>query len=99
MAVLAWIKSKKVFLKVQAGTGDALSSEDLQEGFVDYVLWSTFEPDVLDFDEELDMNCIDSGMVMSKSERTANDSLLDCYSQAFGTPYNVEDVLVLIEER
>lgn len=29
MAVLDWVKSKKVFLKVQSGTGDALSTEKM----------------------------------------------------------------------
>ncbi len=40
-AILAWLKSKKTFLKVQSGTGDNLLKEDIREGYVDYCLWST----------------------------------------------------------
>ena len=50
-AILAWVKSAKAFLKVQAGTGDNLLEEDLREGFTDYCLWSTFRPECIDFDE------------------------------------------------
>jgi hypothetical protein len=35
-AILAWVKSAKAFLKVQAGTGDNLLEEDIREGFTDY---------------------------------------------------------------
>ncbi len=37
-ALLAWLKDEKVFLKVQAGTGDNLLEEDIREGFIDYLL-------------------------------------------------------------
>ena len=47
MAVLIWIKSKKAFLKIQEGIGDNLLKEDKDNGFVDYVLWSTFRPLIL----------------------------------------------------
>ena len=53
MAYVAWIKSKKLLLKVQEGIGDNLLHEDIQRGYVDYILWSTFRPDYLDTDEEL----------------------------------------------
>ena len=55
VAILAWLKSKKTFLKVQSGTGDNLLKEDIREGYVDYYLWSTFRPDCIDIDDELDM--------------------------------------------
>ena len=38
MAILAWIKSRQVFLKIQEGTGDNLSEEDIASGMTDYVL-------------------------------------------------------------
>ena len=38
MAVLTWIKSRKLFLKIQEGTGDNLLREDRAAGYVDYVL-------------------------------------------------------------
>ena len=49
-AILAWVKSAKAFLKVQAGTGDNLLEEDIREGFTDYCLWSTFRPESIDTD-------------------------------------------------
>lgn len=63
-AILAWVKSAKAFLKVQAGTGDNLLEEDFREGLTDYCLWSTFRPESIDTDGELDMECLDSGMVL-----------------------------------
>ena len=50
-AILAWVKSAKAFLKVQAGSGDNLLEEDIREGFTDYCLWSTFRPECIDTDE------------------------------------------------
>lgn len=68
MDVLTWIPSKKMFLKVQEGTGDNLSAEDVSAGFVDYVLWSTFRPDDIGADDQLDMECCDGGMLCFKEE-------------------------------
>ncbi len=65
MAILAWAKAEGVFIKVQEGIGDNLMREDRAEGYVDYVLWSTFRPEYLDIDQELEMECLDSGMVLS----------------------------------
>lgn len=56
------------FLKIQPGTGDNLLREDIAEGYTNYVLWSTFKPECLDIDGELDMECLDSGMVLIKEE-------------------------------
>lgn len=67
-AILAWIKSKNAFLKIQAGTGDNLLKEDIREGYVDYCLWSTFKPECIDIDGELAMECLDSGMVLFKEK-------------------------------
>ena len=97
-ASLSWIKSKQVFLKIQAGTGDNLQQEDIQKGFVDYCLWSTFKPECIDIDGELDMECIDSGMVLSKEYFTPKTALEPCYCEAFGQNYNEGDIVVLIEE-
>ena len=49
-AILAWVKSAKAFLKVQAATGDNLLDCDIREGFTDYCLWSTFRPECIDID-------------------------------------------------
>ncbi|MDY6331656.1 MAG: hypothetical protein SPL52_09135 [Fibrobacter sp.] len=97
-ASLSWIKSKQVFLKIQAGTGDNLQQEDIQKGFVDYCLWSTFKPECIDIDGELDMESIDSGMVLSKEYFTPKTALESCYCEAFGGKYNEKDITKLILE-
>lgn len=74
-AILAWLKNEKVFLKVQSGTGDNLQDEDIQKGFVDYCLWSTFKPKCIDIDGELNMECLDSGMVLLKEYADAITAL------------------------
>ena len=95
-ALLAWLKDEKVFLKVQAGTGDNLLEEDIREGFTDYCLWSTFRPECIDTDGELDMECLDSGMVLFKECRTPQAALESSYRQAFGTDFDGNDVIILM---
>lgn len=97
-ASLSWIKSKQVFLKIQAGTGDNLQQEDIQKGFVDYCLWSTFRPECIDIDGELDMKCLDCGMILFKEYFTPKTALESCYCEAFGQNLNEGDIVVLIEE-
>ena len=102
MAYVAWIKSKKLLLKVQEGTGDNLLHEDIQRGYVDYVLWSTFQPDYLDIDEELTFSCIDSGMALYKQELIVDtfiqDTLPAAYEQAVEKPYLASDCELLWTE-
>lgn len=101
MSLLAFIKSKKVFLKIQEGTGDGgnLMREDINDGYVDYVLWSTFRPECLDIDQTLDMYNDDSGMVLSKEPITALMSLESCYKDAFyKEPYDADDVEILMTD-
>ncbi|ACX74534.1 hypothetical protein FSU_1376 [Fibrobacter succinogenes subsp. succinogenes S85] len=95
-ASLSWIKSKQVFLKIQAGTGDNLQQEDIQKGFVDYCLWSTFKPENIDIDGELDMESIDSGMVLFRENCTPGEALESSCRQAFGTDFDKDDVMVLM---
>ena len=97
-AILAWLKGKKTFLKVQSGTGDNLHEEDIREGFVDYCLWSTFRPESIDTDGELDMTCLDGGMVLFRESPDAMAALRACYTQATGDAYDEDDVTVLLEE-
>ena len=99
MAVLAFVKSENVFLKVQGGTGDNLSSEDIADGFVDYVLWSIFRPESLGVDGELNMECFDGGMLMSKGKTTAEQELESCYHEAFGHEAPLGDILLLMAEK
>ena len=98
-ASLSWVKSAKVFLKIQAGTGDNLLKEDIREGFVDYCLWSTFRPESIDIDDELDMECLDAGMFLFKEYYDAKMALEACYQQAFEKDYDKDDVVVLMEEK
>ena len=97
-AILAWVKSAKAFLKVQAGTGDNLLEEDIRERFTDYCLWSTFRPECIDTDGELDMECLDAGMYLFKEYYDAKMALEACYQQAFEKDYDKDDVVVLMEE-
>ena len=97
-AILAWVKSAKAFLKVQAGTGDNLLEEDIREGFTNYCLWSTSRPECIDTDGELDMECLDSGMALFRENCTPGEALELSYRQAFGTDFNKDDIAVLMEE-
>ena len=97
-ALLAWLKDEKVFLKVQAGTGDNLLEEDIREGFTDYCLWSTFRPESIDTDGELDMECLDSGMVLFRENCTPGEALESSYRQAFGTDFDKDDCIVILSE-
>ena len=99
MAVLAWVKSRRVFLKIQEGTGDNLSEEDVANGMTDYVLWSTFCPESIDIDEVLDMNHLDGGMMTFKTKTSSVESLPECYAAAFDRPYDKTDVIVLLQEK
>ena len=97
-ASLSWVKSAKVFLKIQAGTGDNLLQEDIREGYVDYCLWSTFRPESIDTDGELDMECLDGGMVLFRECCTAQTALESSYRQAFGMDFDNDDVIILMQE-
>jgi hypothetical protein len=98
VAVLTWIKSKKTFLKIQEGIGDNLLREDRDNGYIDYVLWSIFRPIEIDLDSELEMECLESGMVMGKEAMSAKGAIPDCYYDAFRVPYDEMDVVELMEE-
>lgn len=68
MALLAWIPNKKMFLKIQKGTGDNMSDEDIANGYCDYVLWNIFAPGALDTDKEWHPRHLDGGMLLLKEE-------------------------------
>ena len=97
-AILAWVKGRGAFLKVQAGTGDNLLDGDIREGFTDYCLWSTFRPECIDIDGELDMECLDSGMVLFRENCTPGEALESSYRQAFGTDFDKNDCFVILSE-
>lgn len=92
------------FLKIQPGTGDNLSLEDIAEGYTDYVIWNRFRPEYLDIDGELDMECLDSGMLLIKEipgqarddkEQTCKNILADVIEQAYS---NKSTTMQLMEE-
>jgi len=80
------------FLKIQPGTGDNLSPKDIAEGYTDYVIWNRFRPGSLDIDGELEMECLDSGMVLLKMDPIA--SLQDDMIEAGMNPtFPIHEVL------
>ncbi|MBR6450632.1 MAG: hypothetical protein IKS96_11950 [Fibrobacter sp.] len=81
---LYFVPAKKKFLKIQPGTGDNLLREDRALGYCDYFLYSVFSPDDLGLDDELDMNCEDSGMILLKEMCYDTDEIVaDCVKMAF----------------
>lgn len=98
MSILVYVKSEKLLLKIQEGTGDNLDKEDINQGMVDYVLYSMFKPSALDIDEELEMTCLDGGMAMSDREVTAEDMLPTCYEMALDKPYDKDDCIILFTD-
>jgi len=98
-AILAWIDSEAVFLKVQKGTGDNLSDEDIDDGFIEYLLWNTFMPESLGIDEELEMKLVDSGgMVLLKRPIPDEEAVIRCFREAFGRTPDDGDIRILIRE-
>ena len=96
--MLVWIKSSKVFLKIQEGTGDNLSDKDIADGMTSYFLWATFSPESIDVDDALDMIHLDGGMMMFKNRPSSLESLSECYAAAFNKPYDETDTIILIQE-
>ena len=70
------------FLKIQPGTGDGLTLDDIAEGYTNYVIWNRFRPKCLDIDGELPMECVDSGLILLKEE--IYDVLGKVLSYAYG---------------
>jgi len=81
-ALLYFIPSRQEFLKIQPGTGDNLSPEDISAGFTDYILWNRFITGPLDIDGELEMECVDSGMLLLDPLRQAQGRLSTTALQA-----------------
>ena len=95
-ASLVWIADKRVFLKIQKGAGDGLDSEDVANGFVDYVLWNVFNPGEIDIDESWDPLYVRGGVLMFKQEITVRDSLPDVYKAVFGYDLTPNGNVVLL---
>ncbi|MCL4101713.1 hypothetical protein MMG03_001293 [Fibrobacter succinogenes] len=54
--------------RVQPGTGDNLTRDDIADGYTDYVIWNRLAPESLDIDGDMPMECIDSGMILLKED-------------------------------
>ena len=98
MEMLAWVKSRNVFFKVQEGTGDNLLREDVNDGYVGYWLWSTFHPECLDLDSTLEMECLDSGMTLYRNPVVESSILSACCFDAFGESFTPADLQILMRE-
>lgn len=63
-----------------------MTSEDVVNGYTDYVIWNRFRPESLDIDGELGMECLDSGMVLLMDPIAAlqGDILEAVLEQAYG---------------
>ncbi len=48
------------------------------------------------FPVELDMECLDSGMVLFRENCTPGEALESSYQQAFGTDFDGNDVIILM---
>lgn len=53
---------KPTFIKMSEGTGDNLWQEDIDEGFVDYIMYDTYEVGVEDWEFEFKED--DGGMIL-----------------------------------
>lgn len=98
MAVLLWVPERHCFLKIQEGTGDNLAREDIEAGFTDYLLWTTFAPGELDTDDTWEPELEDGGTVLFEESVTPLAALPDIYQNAFNAPWSPEKTLLLTEE-
>ena len=96
-----WVKSQKVFLRVQAGAYSDLLPDEPGADAADYCLWSVHQLDDLwrqVGDLELDMNCLKGGMTYCAERPDKKTTLQSCYKEAFGKEYDESDTIVLLEE-
>lgn len=94
MEILVYIPGEGIFLHVAEGTGDNLDSDDIEEGFVDYYVWSTFH-----MSAALELTEVDGGMCLMRDMcadafTDAEAMLQDCMSEWLGIP----DALYVVVE-
>lgn len=97
MAILLWVPERCCFLKIQEGTGDNLTDEDISAGYTAYLLWSTFTPGELDTDDTWEPELEDGGMVLFEEPVTPLTALPVVYQNAFNTPWSPGKTLLLAE--
>ena len=71
---------------------------DLGRLKIPLVYASTFRPECIDTDGELDMECLDSGLFFFRECPVAGTALQSCYKEAFNKEYCETDAIVLMEE-
>lgn len=95
-AAVLWIKSEQCVLQIVKGTGDNLDEENIAEGCVDYVMYSVYDFDNVDLDEELTLVYDDGGQLLRTEEvKNVLDTVPDVYEMAFDKPYDKDDVVLL----
>lgn len=97
MAVLPWVPECCCFLKIQEGTGDSLSDEDVSAGYTACYHWTTFTPGELDIDETWEPELEDGGIVLFEEPVTPLTALPAVYQNAFNTPWSPEKTFLLAE--
>ena len=95
---LLWAIKKKMFLKLQIGTGDNLSDEDIKNGYKSYILWNTFSPGELDLDSYWQPDHEDGGIYLTRSTTPSlKDELPEIYELSFNEKWKDGDTVVLWE--
>lgn len=96
-SILLWVRSRQKLLMIQRGTGDNLLREDIDNGYVDYVLYSVFEFGEIGIDQELDLELVDSGqMLLTSVCEDVRSEIPGVYRMAFDTrEWDNDDVVVL----
>lgn len=77
------------FLKIQPGTGDNLTRDNIADGYTDYVIWNRLTPESLDIDGDLSMECIDSGMILLKEDSFDVLGMVMRYAYGENAPYAI----------
>lgn len=96
-ALLLWSSRHKRLLKIQKGTGDNLTDEDVEAGYVDYVLYSVFKFGDIGLDGELELELESDGQMMTTAEVTnLKDEVPAVYGMAFdAAEWNNDDLILL----
>lgn len=97
MEILAYIPGAGLFVHVAEGTGDNLLDDDIEEGYVDYYMWTTYEAVAYGSPEFKEL---DGGQVMLESMCVdafddAEVMLRDCITEWLELP---EDTMYIVVE-
>ena len=99
MAILAWAIKEKMFLKLQIGIGDNLNTQEIREGYKNYIIWNTFKPSDLDLDSDWQPSYYDGGLYLSRNRTPSlKKELPAIYNIAFNDTWNEDATIILCEE-